>query len=147
MHVVFKQPHQVFSCRCLDSFAAQLGESLEEQLGQRLLRMPPPPQLPPRVRQGQQHTIEQQQQPSMFQLPYELPPVMTDPMQVGRLREGPPQQHVCSSSVATEPATCLCSWACHGPAGWVRNRLRPLLACTLPGDVPRLEVRGIAQQV
>lgn len=60
----------------------QLGESLEEQLGQRLLRMPPPPQLPPRVRQGQQHTIEQQQQPSMFQLPYEVPPVLTDPMQV-----------------------------------------------------------------
>lgn len=60
----------------------QLGESLEEQLGQRLLRMPPPPQLPPRVRQGQQHMIEQQQQPSMFQLPYEVPPVLTDPMQV-----------------------------------------------------------------
>jgi hypothetical protein len=60
----------------------QLGESLEEQLGQRLLRMPPPPQLPPRVRQGQQHAIEQQQQPSMFQLPYELPPVLSDPMQV-----------------------------------------------------------------
>jgi hypothetical protein len=66
----------------------QLGESLEEQLGQRLLRMPPPPQLPPRVRQGQQHTIEQQQQPSMFQLPYEVPPVLTDPMQVCGLRSG-----------------------------------------------------------
>lgn len=80
----------------LASFAVQLGESLEEQLGQRLLRMPPPPQLPPRVRQGQQHTIEQQQQPSMFQLPYELPPVMTDPMQVGEMQEGAAQQVVSS---------------------------------------------------
>lgn len=72
----------------------QLGESLEEQLGQRLLRMPPPPQLPPRVRQGQQHTIEQQQQPSMFQLPYEVPPVLTDPMQVcGVQMGGVLQQH------------------------------------------------------
>lgn len=69
----------VLMCMCL---CMQLGESLEEQLGQRLLRMPPPPQLPPRVRQGQQHAIEQQQQPSMFQLPYELPPVLADPMQV-----------------------------------------------------------------
>jgi hypothetical protein len=68
-------------CCCVHLLLHQLGESLEEQLGQRLLRMPPPPQLPPRVRQGQQHTIEQQQQPSMFQLPYELPPVL-DPMQV-----------------------------------------------------------------
>lgn len=63
----------------------QLGESLEEQLGQRLLRMPPPPQLPPRVRPGQQHLIEQQQQPVMFQLPQELPPVLADPMQVRHL--------------------------------------------------------------
>lgn len=65
----------------VDGWNNELGESLEEQLGQRLLRMPPPPQLPPRVRQGQQHMIEQQQQPSMFQLPYELPPVLTDTMQ------------------------------------------------------------------
>jgi hypothetical protein len=65
----------------------QLGESLEEQLGQRLLRMPPPPQLPPRVRQGQQHMIEQQQQPAMFQLPQEIPPVLGDPMQVCAMQQ------------------------------------------------------------
>lgn len=67
----------------LHFLCAQLGESLEEQLGQRLLRMPPPPQLPPRVRQGQQQLIEQQQQPAMFQLPQDMPPVLADPMQVG----------------------------------------------------------------
>ncbi|KAF6257781.1 kinase-like domain-containing protein [Scenedesmus sp. NREL 46B-D3] len=65
----------------VDGWSSELGESLEEQLGQRLLRMPPPPQLPPRVRQGQQQMIEQQQQPAMFQLPQELPPVLGDPMQ------------------------------------------------------------------
>lgn len=82
-------------CLLLACVNVQLGESLEEQLGQRLLRMPPPPQLPPRVRQGQQHTIEQQQQPSMFQLPYELPPVLADPMQVSELEgcSGSAQQH------------------------------------------------------
>eukprot|EP00878_Enallax_costatus_P020965 GHUV01022181.1.p1 GENE.GHUV01022181.1~~GHUV01022181.1.p1 ORF type:complete len:482 (+),score=159.09 GHUV01022181.1:903-2348(+) len=65
----------------VDGWNSDLGESLEEQLGQRLLRMPPPPQLPPRVRPGQQHLIEQQQQPAMFQLPQEIPPVLADPMQ------------------------------------------------------------------
>jgi hypothetical protein len=65
-------------CLCL-----QLGESLEEQLGQRLLRMPPPPQLPPRVRQGQQHLLEQQQQPAVFQLPQDALPAVGDAMQVG----------------------------------------------------------------
>lgn len=59
----------------------QLGESLEEQLGQRLLRMPPPPQLPPRVQPGQQQ-FREQQQPAMFQLPQDIPPVLADPMQV-----------------------------------------------------------------
>ncbi|WIA40249.1 hypothetical protein OEZ86_013627 [Tetradesmus obliquus] len=65
----------------VDGWSSELGESLEEQLGQRLLRMPPPPQLPPRVRQGQQQVIEQQQQPAMFQLPQEIPSVLGDPMQ------------------------------------------------------------------
>ncbi|KAF8063034.1 STY17 [Scenedesmus sp. PABB004] len=64
----------------VDGWSSELGESLEEQLGQRLLRMPPPPQLPPRVRQGQQQVLEQQQQPAMFQLPAEAPPVLGEPM-------------------------------------------------------------------
>lgn len=113
----------VFACAC----GAQLGESLEEQLGQRLLRMPPPPQLPPRVRQGQQHTIEQQQQPSMFQLPYELPPVMTDPMQVRTCRSGIAQccayscgcrfRGSCSTSSASSACMESCN-ACHARCAW-----------------------------
>lgn len=78
----------------VDGFNSEMGESLEEQLGQRLLRMPPPPQLPPRVRQGQQQLIEQQQQPSVFQLPHELPPVLGDPMQ----QQQPGGWNVCSPS-------------------------------------------------
>lgn len=86
LHVAFPPTHLKLLMRL--PLCLQLGESLEEQLGQRLLRMPPPPQLPPRVRQGQQHMIEQQQQPSMFQLPYEVPPVLTDPMQVCGVQMG-----------------------------------------------------------
>eukprot|EP00775_Hariotina_reticulata_P007213 gene7213-7427_t len=65
----------------VDGWNSELGESLEEQLGQRLLRMPPPPQLPPRVRQGQQHLLEQQQQPAVFQLPQDALPAVGDAMQ------------------------------------------------------------------
>lgn len=117
----------LFSTPCLcvgpGCLCVQLGESLEEQLGQRLLRMPPPPQLPPRVRQGQQHTIEQQQQPSMFQLPYELPPVLGDPMQVGG-REGKGKSNSRSSSCRTcTGLLCLGvmslrTWLEACPEGW-----------------------------
>jgi hypothetical protein len=82
--IVVLHPHARVPYACPPCLLClQLGESLEEQLGQRLMRMPPPPQLPPRVRQGQQHMIEQHQQPAMFQLPQEIPPVLGDPMQVG----------------------------------------------------------------
>lgn len=104
---------KVCCAACFSVCLLQLGESLEEQLGQRLLRMPPPPQLPPRVRQGQQHSIEQQQQPSMFQLPYELPPVLTDPMQVGCCGALSPCQASVSNCMAlhTGPHMLCQEWA------------------------------------
>eukprot|EP00877_Chromochloris_zofingiensis_P013896 jgi/Chrzof1/8760/Cz03g23150.t1 len=49
-----------------------VGESLEEQLGQRLLRMPPPAQVPARMRTG-----GAPMEPAVFRLPEEATPTLT----------------------------------------------------------------------
>lgn len=60
------------------SLQQSVGESLEEQLGQRLLRMPPPAQVPARMRTG-----GAPMEPAVFRLPEEATPTLTaDSLQV-----------------------------------------------------------------